>query len=94
MQSKLKSLCLVSLLSSSIALAAPPVFTVLATFTGPNGVDPGQMALVQGFDGSFYGTTGSGGAYGQGTVFKITPSGTLTTLYSFCGQSGCPDGRA
>ena len=27
-------------------------------------------------------------AYG-GTIFKITPSGTLTTLYSFCSQSGC-----
>jgi hypothetical protein len=26
-------------------------------------------------------------------AFKITPSGTLTTLYSFCGQSGCPDGE-
>jgi uncharacterized repeat protein (TIGR03803 family) len=28
-----------------------------------------------------------------GTVFKITPSGTLTTLYSFCSQSGCADGE-
>jgi len=56
-------------------------------------------ALVQGTDGNFYGTTDIGGAYstcqsfcGGGTVFKITPSGTLTTLYSFCAQSGCPDG--
>jgi hypothetical protein len=31
----------------------------------------------------------SGGGYG--TVFQITPSGTLTTLYSFCSQSGCTD---
>ena len=29
----------------------------------------------------------------MGTVFKITPSGTLTTLYSFCAQSGCTDGE-
>ncbi len=45
-------------------------------------------------DGNFYGTTYSGGAgiYGNGTVFKITPTGTLTTLYSFCTQSGCADG--
>ena len=28
-----------------------------------------------------------------GTVFKITSSGVLTTLYSFCSQSGCPDGQ-
>ena len=39
--------------------------------------------LVQGTDGNFYGTTSEGGANGYGTVFKITPSGTLTTLHSF-----------
>jgi uncharacterized repeat protein (TIGR03803 family) len=55
--------------------------------------------LVQATDGNLYGTTSSGGAnttdcrgFGCGTVFKITPSGTLTTLYSFCSQSGCTDG--
>jgi len=53
--------------------------------------------LVQAANGDFYGTTFSGGANcvdtsGCGTVFKITPSGTLTTLYSFCSQGGCPDG--
>jgi len=53
---------------------------------GPNG-------LVQAANGDFYGTTGIGGANSQGTVFKITPSGTLTTLYSFCSQSGCTDGQ-
>jgi uncharacterized repeat protein (TIGR03803 family) len=49
-------------------------------------------ALVQGADGNFYGTTSAGGANIAGTVFKITPSGTLTTLYNFCTQSGCSDG--
>ena len=48
--------------------------------------------LIQGVDGNFYGTTYNGGAQGSGTVFKITPSGTLTTLYSFCGQTNCADG--
>jgi len=54
--------------------------------------------LVQATDGNFYGTTGYGGlnscfaSPGCGTIFKITPSGTLTTLYSFCSQSGCADG--
>src|ERR1700722_4624603 len=43
-------------------------------------------------DQNFYGTTTSGGAYGFGTVFKLTPSGTLTPLYSFCQQSACADG--
>jgi len=48
--------------------------------------------LVQATDGDFYGTTYGGGAYDDGTVFQITTSGALTTLYSFCAQSGCTDG--
>jgi uncharacterized repeat protein (TIGR03803 family) len=55
-----------------------------------DGSDPG--AVIQAFDGNFYGTTDSGGAYNHGTVFKITPAGVLTTLHSFCQQSSCPDG--
>ena len=51
-----------------------------------------QAGLVQATDGNFYGTTLVGGTNFDGTVFKITPSGTLTTLYSFCSQSGCTDG--
>jgi len=59
----------------------------------PDGVGP--SGLVQAADGNFYGTTSSGGAYsdGGGTVFKITPSGTLTTIYSFCSPyDPCPLG--
>jgi uncharacterized repeat protein (TIGR03803 family) len=57
-----------------------------------DGRNPGA-GLVQATDGYLYGTASGGGAYGYGTFFKITPSGTLTTLYSFCSQSGCPDGQ-
>src|ERR1039458_4769561 len=53
-----------------------------------------QAGLVQAANGDLYGTTYHGGTNGGGTVFKITPGGTLTTLYSFCSQSGCPDGDA
>jgi uncharacterized repeat protein (TIGR03803 family) len=57
-------------------------------------------ALVEGIDGNFYGTTESGGAADAGgmysltagTLFQLTPEGVLTTLYSFCTQTGCPDG--
>jgi uncharacterized repeat protein (TIGR03803 family) len=56
----------------------------------PNGANP--TGLVQASDGNFYGTTYYGGINNAGTVFKITPSGTLTTLYTFCSQSGCSDG--
>jgi uncharacterized repeat protein (TIGR03803 family) len=56
-----------------------------------DGAEP-LAGLVQATDGDFYGTTGGGGANGNGTVFRITPDGTLTTLYSFCGLSNCTDG--
>src|SRR5207248_630504 len=39
--------------------------------------------LVQGSDGNFYGTTASGGAFFQGTVFRMTASGAITVLHSF-----------
>ena len=48
--------------------------------------------LVQATDGNFYGTTESGGANGGGTIFQLTPEGTLTTLYNFCAQTNCQDG--
>jgi uncharacterized repeat protein (TIGR03803 family) len=58
-----------------------------------DGVDP-DANLVQATDGNFYGTTYIGGANNSGTVFKITPQGSLTTLYNFCAQSACTDGFA
>src|ERR1017187_7434224 len=73
--------------------------TTLYSFCS-QGVYPGgtdalipDAGLVQAANGDFYGTTYSGGANGRGTVFKITPSGTLTTLYSFCSQTNCADGN-
>jgi uncharacterized repeat protein (TIGR03803 family) len=42
--------------------------------------------LVQGSDGSLYGVTLFGVGY-DGTVFKATPSGTVTTLHVFTGSS-------
>ncbi len=71
--------------------------SVCADGQGPMG------ALVEGADGNFYGTTFAGGVgtacnpengvLGCGTVFQITPGGTLRTLYSFCKESGCLDGQ-
>jgi uncharacterized repeat protein (TIGR03803 family) len=56
-----------------------------------DGVGP-DAALLLGRDGNFYGTTTAGGNAGRGVAFKITPSGNLTVLYSFCSQSNCSDG--
>ncbi|MFY9558719.1 MAG: choice-of-anchor tandem repeat GloVer-containing protein [Terriglobales bacterium] len=64
--------------------------TVLHNFCSQPGCTDGQdptSPLVQGTDGSFYGTTGQGGANGFGEVFKITAGGTLTVLHSFNGTS-------
>src|ERR1700693_3767509 len=75
------------------ASRAQTTFTTLANFDGIDGAGP--WSLIQGFDGNLYGTTGKGGAnarYPDGTVFKVTPSGTLTSLYSFCSRSACTDG--
>ncbi|MEY2427256.1 MAG: hypothetical protein QOJ40_141, partial [Verrucomicrobiota bacterium] len=45
-------------------------------------------ALLQGSDGNFYGTTTYGGAYNDGTVFRIAPNGVLATLAVFDGFNG------
>jgi uncharacterized repeat protein (TIGR03803 family) len=52
----------------------------------------GPRVIVQATDGNFYGTTDYGGTMDSGTVFQLTPEGTLTTLHSFCSQPGCTDG--
>jgi uncharacterized repeat protein (TIGR03803 family) len=69
--------------------------TSLYTFCSKTGCTDGYQAFAGLFlatNGNLYGTTSTGGAHGSGTVFKITPAGTLSTLYSFCSQTGCADG--
>jgi len=71
-------------------------FKTLHSFCSQSGCPDGefpQTGLVQATNGNLYGTTVVGGAYGSGTIFEITRSGTLTTLYNVCSQSGCPDGN-
>src|SRR5215831_11669825 len=90
-----KSACAVFLFYGLATISSPAqTLTTLLDFTGT----PGQSAsaLIQGFDGDFYGTTEGGGANNSGSAFKLTSSGTLTTLYSFCSQFGqgfCIDGK-
>jgi uncharacterized repeat protein (TIGR03803 family) len=60
--------------------------TGLRAFTADIGADLSrQTHLVQTRDGSLYGTTNGGGAYGMGTVFKAKPD--VGTIYSFGGLS-------
>jgi uncharacterized repeat protein (TIGR03803 family) len=77
---------------------------VLHSFCAQNDCTDGQaplVGLVIDRKGNLYGTTDLGGAYyghcdfggsGCGVVFKITPKGKETVLYSFCPQTGCTDG--
>jgi uncharacterized repeat protein (TIGR03803 family) len=70
-------------------------FTTLYTFcTLENCTDGGgpQAPLMQGANGSIYGTAGFGGANDYGDVFEMTTAGQLTVLYSFCAGENCADG--
>jgi uncharacterized repeat protein (TIGR03803 family) len=84
-----------SVLALFLAVAIPlsaQTFAVLHSFAIADGENP-YAGLVQGTDGSLYGTTAGGGANHKGTIFKISPSGTLTRLYSFCSLANCADGE-
>jgi uncharacterized repeat protein (TIGR03803 family) len=65
--------------------------SVLYNFTG--GVDGGypETALIEDASGNLYGTTSDGGAYGHGTVFKLSMTGKETVLYSFTGNADGSD---
>ena len=76
-------LCLASVLP-----AAAQTPTVLHSFSGGSDGGTPYAGLVQASDGNFYGTTAYGGANGDGTVFKITPSGAETVLHSFNSTDG------
>jgi uncharacterized repeat protein (TIGR03803 family) len=70
--------------SSRPAIAAPGI-EIVKSFEQPA---RGLSALVLGSDGALYGTTGGGGSYGDGTIFKIDSAGTFTSLYSFYRPDG------
>ncbi|HEY6271196.1 MAG TPA: choice-of-anchor tandem repeat GloVer-containing protein [Terriglobales bacterium] len=68
-------------------------FTDIFDFNCTNGCEPRYVSLVQGTDGNLYGTTVGGGTKNRGTAFKVTPNGTLITIYSFCAKTNsCADG--
>ena len=65
------------------------VLTVLHSFKNDTFTDGSvPSGVIQGSDGNFYGVTTYGGATGNGTVFKVTPTATETVLYSFVNGVG------
>lgn len=86
----------VTVIASPAQNSPKATFTTLFTFDTTDGISP-YAPLIQGPDGNFYGTTLGGGTNckisgGCGTVFRITPAGKLTSLYSFCAKTNCSDG--
>ena len=96
--SKVKSLFVKALLVPSAAAflsglnvseaRAGVIFTNLHSFTGGSDGAIPYAGLIQGSDGNFYGTTSSGGDFGKGLVFKMTPDGAVTNLVTFTGTNG------
>ena len=68
---------------ANLAEAQTVQFTTLTNFNSANGSQPLSGGLTLGNDGFFYGTTTSGGTNNDGTVFKVTTNGVLTSLVSF-----------
>lgn len=87
--------CLYSCAGTIFEITPEDTFKVLYQFCSLANCADGNFpyaTLLQATNGNLYGTTNAGGANGAGTVFEITPSGRLITLYSFCSKRGCADG--
>jgi uncharacterized repeat protein (TIGR03803 family) len=85
----------VPFISNGIVFKISPsgVFTTVHTFAGaPNDGAVPQSGLILGSDGNLYGTTNYGGSANNGAIYRVTPAGHLTILYSFCTSSNNCDG--
>jgi uncharacterized repeat protein (TIGR03803 family) len=63
------------------------ILTTLYSFTGGSDGGSPTPGMIQGSDLNLYGTTSGGGVETNGTVFRMTTNGVLTTLYAFTGGS-------
>jgi uncharacterized repeat protein (TIGR03803 family) len=83
-QSGLVVLCL------AVANSPAQTYTVLHHFTGSDGADPMSLALS---GATLYGTTGNGGSFNCGAVFKLNTDGSdFTVLKQFAGSDGADPG--
>ena len=71
----------------AMALALETLYNFQKSPGIPNGT------MIQGTDGNFYGTTFNGGEDGEGSVFRMTPIGNITTLVSFQETNSFPAGK-
>jgi uncharacterized repeat protein (TIGR03803 family) len=82
--------CMGALIFSSVALGQEVAFEIIHVFDKSTryngGTSPEKLSL--GPDGALYGTTGTEGPSGGGTVFRMTLGGAISTLHSFNGREG------
>jgi uncharacterized repeat protein (TIGR03803 family) len=90
----LKVLALTLLVAALVAGASAQTFSVFYTFNFTDGSAP-NGGLILDSAGNFYGTTQFGGSSNRGIIFKLSPTGQETVLYSFTGSTdgGIPIGR-
>jgi uncharacterized repeat protein (TIGR03803 family) len=81
-------LCAALAMAAAGSASAAPTETVLYAFTGGSDGGGPYAGLIADRAGNLYGTTIGGGASHNGVVFKLSPSGAETVLYSFTGGSG------
>ena len=78
-------LCLLLLIiACAFSTASAQTLTTLFAFNGTDGAEPFQSNLLD-IGGTLYGTTGYGGTYNAGTIFKLDSTGKETVIYSFTG---------
>jgi uncharacterized repeat protein (TIGR03803 family) len=91
---RVRTACTFLIFSIATAVTAEAqTYNVLTRLEKGDGLLP--RSLVQGPDGNFYGVGAEGGYNDGGSVFKVSPAGTVTGLYIFCvpKRNFCPDGR-
>jgi uncharacterized repeat protein (TIGR03803 family) len=85
------ALACVAITFSLAVCAQAQTLTYLAQFNGTNGTNP-YGSLVQATDGNFYGATRSG-TFPYDGIFRVTPSGQISSVYTFCSLPKCADGE-
>ena len=83
---------LVLYLATTAFVLPAQTLTPLAAFKGANGISP-HGSLVQGMDGSLYGTAEYGGSGAGGVIFNLAKGAGLTDFHSFILNSGDSSGQ-
>ena len=77
-----------------VLASADPVVDDFATIPNPGTVPDCKGGMLLASDGNYYGVAGGDGtATENGSLFKMTPAGVVTTLVQFTGNGGAAPGN-